>query len=1072
MRAYPVVSCLLSIDFLSFIHDAAGWLLCLTLLFLKQIEAMLKGFQKLNPKNMNDQYLSRIKIQFVGFLLLMFCISQPSFGQVQTVRGVITSESEPVPGALVMIKGTQKGSVTDNNGNFSIDASVGEILVVTFVGYTSKEVAVVGGQTTYNISLDLSTSDLSEVVVVGYGTQSTRNISSSVESVKFEDLTKAPVPQIGQMLQGKILGVRVNQYSGRPGEGMKFQIRGAASISAGSDPLYVIDGMPVSNGLGNLNPAEIETISVLKDAAATSLYGSRGANGVVLIQTKSGSSGIMQVEFDTFFGIESVPQSRNLKMMDAVQYAQFQKENAELNKRAVNPMYQNPDSYAKSGTNWMDEISRTGIIQSYNLTLRGGSEKFKTAVIAGYFNQNGVIIGTGYERYSFRVNTGFQASDKLKISFNLAPTFATNTNFSSDGDPYGAGGGNIVSSALITTPLVGPYDQDGNLRLTASDPSTFGNPNWLRVAKERVYENENLSLLSNSSIDYEIIKGLKAKISANIELNSNKITQFNPSTAGRLFLPPPVIPFGSERSSNLNNWLIENTLDYTKEVNGHKFNALIGFTSQKSRFESTFINATNYPDDKITAVSAASQLAVTNDVQEWSLLSALARLNYNYKDKYLLSAAIRRDGSSRFGPENRWGSFPSLSLGWVVSEEDFWNSDLISFFKIRSSYGVVGNFNIGNYSFRNSLSSSNYVWNNKFLQGRSISNIGDPGLSWERNKQFNLGTDLTLFNDKLQITYNYYTRFATDLLYNVDLPQSSGFNSLQTNIGELKFWGHEIGISTYLISNDKFSWNSNLNVSFDRNETVSLSTGGVFYHGRPLYGFFSHRTKVGNPLGLFYGAIQEGVYKDQQDFDSSPKHSSSQVGTIKFKDLNGDGKITMPEDYTEIGNPWPKFTLGFTNDFSYKDFNLSVVVVGSYGNQILSFYENWVTNLDGVFNVLEEVKDRWKSPQDPGKGLYGSTQAGTTFLERDRWHSRFVKDGSYLSLRTISLSYNIPLKENKYINNLRLYSNVQNALLFTKYPGTNPEVNTRNSESGINPGVDENAYPVPRTISMGVNIRF
>jgi TonB-linked SusC/RagA family outer membrane protein len=1023
---------------------------------------------------MKKHFKTKIKTRLIGLMLLMLFTTLTALAQSANVSGTVKDETgESIPGATVVVKGTQTGTVTDLDGNFSIQAAAGDILVVSFVGFKTKEVAVVGGQTNYNVTLDSSTSDLSEVVVVGYGTQSTRTVSSSVESVSFEDLTKAPVSQIGQMLQGKILGVRVNQTTGRPGEGMRFQIRGSASISAGSEPLYVIDGMPISGGLNNLNPSEIETISVLKDAAATSLYGSRGANGVVLIQTKSARSGKMQIEFDSFIGFDRVPENRNLKMMDAVQYAQFQKENAELNKRPVNPMFQDPASYAGSGTNWMDEISRIGSIQSYNLILRGGSEKFSSAVTAGYFNQEGVIVGTGYERYSLRFNTGFQASDKLKISFNLAPTYATNTNFSSDGNPYGAGGGNIVSSALISTPLVGPYDEDGNLSLTARDPASFGNPNWLRVAKDRVYEDENLSILSNSIIEYEIIKGLKAKVSANIEFNENKILQFNPSTAGRLFLPPPVIPFGSERNSNLRNWLIENTLDYNKEVNGHKFDVLIGFTSQKSRFESIFINASNYPDDKIQAVSAASQIAVTNDVQEWSLLSYLARVNYNYKNKYLLSAAIRRDGSSRFGTQNRWGNFPSVSLGWVVSEEDFWNIEAISFFKIRSSYGVVGNFNIGNYSFRSSLTPSNYVFGNSFRQGRGVNNIGDPALGWERNKQFNIGADLTLFNDKVQITYNYYTRVSTDLLYNVDIPLSSGFNSLQTNVGELKFWGHEIGINTFLINNSKFSWNSNFNISFDRNETVSLSTaGGVFFHGLSSYGFFSHRTQVGRPLGQFYGAIQDGVYINQQDFDSSPKHSSSQVGTIKFKDLNGDGVITFPEDYTEIGNPWPKYTLGFTNDFTFSNFNLSIVLVGSYGNQILSHYDNWVTNLDGVFNVLEEVKDRWKSPEDPGKGLYGSTQAGTTFLERDRWHSRFIRDGSYISVRTISLSYNFPMENNKFINNLRVYSSVQNAFLFTNYPGTNPEVNTRNSGSGINPGVDENSYPVPRTISIGLNVTF
>ncbi len=802
---------------------------------------------------MKKHFKTKVKTRLIGLMLLMLFTTLTALAQSANVSGTVKDETgESVPGATVVVKGTQTGTVTDLDGNFSIQAAPGDILVVSFIGYSAKEITVQSGQTIYAVAIESSMSDLSEVVVVGYGTQSTRTVSSSVESVSFEDLTKAPVSQIGQMLQGKILGVRVNQTTGRPGEGMRFQIRGSASISAGSEPLYVIDGMPISGGLNNLNPSEIETISVLKDAAATSLYGSRGANGVVLIQTKSARSGKMQIEFDSFIGFDRVPENRNLKMMDAVQYAQFQKEIAELNRRPVNPMFQDPASYAGSGTNWMDEISRTGSIQSYNLILRGGSEKFSSAVTAGYFNQEGVIVGTGYERYSLRFNTGFQASDKLKISFNLAPTYATNTNFSSDGNPYGAAGGNIVSSALITTPLVGPYDEDGNLRLTARDPATFGNPNWLRVAKDRVYEHENLSILSNSIIEYEIIKGLKAKVSANIELNQNKIFQFNPSTAGRLFLPPPVIPFGSEQNTSLQNWLNENTLDYNKEVNGHKFEALIGFTSQKSRFESTFIDARNYADDKIQAVSAARLLSVTNDVQEWSLLSYLARVNYNYKDKYLLSAAIRRDGSSRFGSENRWGNFPSLSLGWVVSEEDFWNVEAISFFKIRSSYGIVGNFNIGNYSFRSALTPSNYVFGNNFVQGRAVSNIGDPALGWERNKQFNIGTDLTLFNDKVQITYNYYTRVASDLLYNVDIPLSSGFNSLQTNVGELKFWGHEIGINTFIINNDRFSWNSNFNISFDRNETVKLSTlGGVFFHGLSGYGFFSHRTQVGRPLGQF-----------------------------------------------------------------------------------------------------------------------------------------------------------------------------------------------------------------------------
>lgn len=1002
-----------------------------------------------------------------------FAESIPAFLMVDfTVQGKVTSaQGEPLPGVTVVLQGTTVGTSTNSDGNYTMQVpDGGGVLVFSFIGTISKEVPV-SAASTVNVTLEEDTKALEEVVVVGYGTQTTREITGAVQNITSKELVDAPVAQTAQMLQGKLSGVRILQTTGRPGEGMKVQIRGAVSITAGADPLYVVDGMPISGDINNINPSEIESISVLKDAAATSLYGSRAANGVVLIQTKTATPGKTQVDFNSYFGFERIPQGRQLKMMNAAQYAQFQKEIAELNGRPVDPMFQDPQQYNGQGTDWYDEITRTGSIQSYNLTVNTGMKNFSTSVTGGYFNHKGVVEGTGYKRLSLRVNTRFQPHEKLNIGFNVAPTYATNTNFSSDGNPYGSG--NIVSSALVTTPLISPYNPDGSLALTASDPATFGNPNWLRVAKDRVYEDEDQTLLSNAFIEYEIIKGLTAKTTANIQLGNSNLFQFNPSTVGSLFTPPPTIPSGSENSNRFYNWVNENSLNYQTQIAEHSIEALAGFTAQRFRGEGTLINATNYPDDKIQAISAASRNVVTSNIQEWTLLSYLARLNYNYKGTYLFTASIRRDGSSRFGSINRWGNFPSASVGWIVSEEGFWNVEPISFLKLRASYGITGNFEIGNYTYRSTLSPANYAFGNSLFQGRAANNLGDEGLGWEKKRQLNIGGDIYLFNDRIQLTYNYYSTNTSDLLFNVAVPKSSGFTNMQTNIGELKMWGHEIAISTFNIQRDNLTWNTNFNISFDRNKTVSLATKETsLFHGMQNYGFFSHRSQVGQPIAMFYGAIQDGVYINQQDFDSSPKHESSQVGTIKFRDLNGDGVITFPEDYTTIGSPWPDFTFGMTNRINYRSFDASVVIAGSYGNEILAHHENWTTNLDGVFNVLEEVKGRWKSPEDPGEGKYGSVQQGTTFLERDRWHTRYIKDGSFLSFKNITLGYTLPLNENGPISRIRVYGSVQNAFIITNYSGPNPEVNTRSNSSGSTPGIDENSYPIPRTVSIGANISF
>jgi len=988
------------------------------------------------------------------------------------VTGVVmdSADLKPLEGVSITVQSSKMGTQTDARGRYTIKVPENAVLDFAYIGYNHKTVYV-GQQTVINVKLSPSDKRLDQVVVVGYGTQQNAAITGSIATASSKDLKTPPVAQIGQSLQGKLAGVRISQTSGIPGAGLKFQIRGSVSLTAGADPLYVVDGMPITGDLSFINPDEIETITVLKDPAAASLYGSRAANGVILVQTKSGVAGKTQVDVNAYYGYEAVPPNRRLKMMDATEYAQFQNDIANDNGRPVDSAFLNPSRYGK-GTDWFDAVTRRGAIQSYNVTLRSGTDKFKVSATAGYFNQQGVVVGSGFNRFSLRVNTSYKISDKLSVGINVAPTFIRNTNLPTDGGPYGTP--NIMSAAYITTPLASPYNPDGTLALTASDPATFGNPNWLRVAEDKVYQNKDSRLLSNGYIEYKIIKGLTAKATVNVQSANSDLFIFNPSTIGTLFTPPPTIPSGSDQVSRYMNIVNENTLDYQKTIGGkHHLDALIGFTNQSYRFDQETITGSNYPDDKVHTLNAAGTTSIATDIQEWSLVSYLARVNYQYSDRYLLSASIRRDGSSRFGPEHRYGNFPAVSAGWIISRENFWNVAPVSFLKIRASYGVTGNFEIGNYSSISSVVNAYYPFGTAVSAGRALNNLSDKALGWENNKQSDIGLDINLFNDRIQLTYDYYTRFATNLLFNVQVPVSSGFNNLQTNVGKLKFWGHEISARAAVIKSNRFSWNTTLNVSFDRNRTLALSTqSGTLPGGIQNYGFNSNMTTVGKPISLFYGAIHDGVYKDQEDFDKSPKNAISAVGTVKFRDINGDGVITFPEDMTYIGSPWPKYSFGMTNTFQYRNFDLSVAIAGTYGNKILAFYENWAANLDGVFNVLEDVKNRWRSPSQPGSGMWGSTQAGTTSLERDRWNTRYLKDGSYLAVKNLTLGYTFSGTGTTFFKSAHLYVSGQNVFILTKYPGGNPEVNTSNSASGSSPGMDQNSYPIPRTLTLGVNVGF
>ena len=1002
---------------------------------------------------------------------LIVITSKSMLQQQQRITGTITDAStgETLPGVNVFIEGTTIGAITDIDGKFSLQQpDPNSVLVFSFIGYLTQKVPFTG-QTTVNVALASDVQKLDEVIVVGYGTQTKRSVTGSIQTVSSGDIKNIPVTQVTQSLQGKLAGVQINQGTGVPGSALNVRIRGAGSISAGSSPLYVIDGFPINGDMSNINPEEIETITVLKDAASTSLYGSRAANGVVMITTKRATSSKTEVGFNAYYGMQSLPEKGRPDMMNATEFAQFKKESYEDLGIAVPEAWQNPESYGV-GNDWYDIMFRQAPIQDYSLSLSTKTDKMSVSAIGGYFNQAGILINSGYSRYSLRINSDFKVNDKVTIGFNLAPTYSTNFTPSSDGSFIGGG---LLANALQTWPMVPYINADGTLPLYGYIPGlgTFTTANFYRAAQEIKTTSNNLRLLSNAFVQYSPIKGLVLKSSLNIQLGNTGSKFFNPSTSSTSFsTAPPVTATGRYNSGQGISWLSESTATYAKTFGDHNFEILGGYTTQKSTDTSLGITVTNFPDDRIsTATSATVRTASTSEISEWSMVSYLARLTYDYKGKYLVTASVRRDGSSRFGANNKWGNFPSVSLGWIASEESFFpKNDVLTFMKLRGSYGLTGNNNIGNYASYASVNlGQNAIFGSTIAAGSAVANLSNPMLGWETTSQLDLGADFGLWNNRISLNYDFYVKNTYDMLYSFSIPPSSGFSSYLGNSGELKFWGHELAL-TSRNTVGKFKWTSNVNVTFGDNKVVSLAPGitAIISGG--------HISKVGERIGLFYGLIQDGVYVDQADYDASPKAAQSAVGTIKFRDVNGDGIILNSSelangDQTVIGDPTPKYLFGITNTFEYKNFDLSIVASGSVGNDIANRFEQGTTNLDGPFNILKEVKYRWRSPENPGLGKYGTTTKATG-MERDWFNSRFIKKGDYLTIKNVTLGYNLPVNKIKFMTRLRVYASVQQLYVFTKYPGNNPEVSS--SANALTLGDDNTSYPVARTFTFGVNMGF
>jgi len=705
--------------------------------------------------------------------------------------------------------------------------------------------------------------------------------------------------------------------------------------------------------------------------------------------------------------------------------------------------------------------------------------------VAGFFKQDGVVLNSDYERFSLRANLDYDISDRVHIGFNVAPSYIIDNVPRTDGTR----GEGILFNALHTWPIMPIYNADGTRttfnRLPADTGNIFSYANWLTSAEQITNETKDINLLTNAFLEYEPIEGLTIKTTLNAELYNRRYEFFSPTTATYRINNP--IPTNSEaiwEDRNDFSWLNENTVNYNKSFGEHNFSLLGGFTFQKFRRDFSRVQAQNFADDRLPVIQGAADInrggnQTFDEIQEWSLVSFLSRLTYNYKGKYLLTAAVRSDGSSRFGSENRWGTFPSVSAGWIASDEDFMqNQETFSLVKLRASYGVTGNNNIGNYTQYALINNTvNAVFGNDLAPGSAVNSLSNTNLGWETTKQFDAGLDVSLLNDRLSLVYDYYTKNTTNLLYNVQVAQESGFNEFSDNIGEIKFWGHEFALNT-INTTGKFRWTTSANISFNRNVVKSLADGIDRVYGNSGW----HITKVGEPFGQFYGHLSDGVYLNQEDLDTSPQvPGRSTVGSIKLVDVNGDGVITRggdDDDRAITGNPFPDFTYGITNTIKYGNWDFSVVGTGSQGNQLLVRHLFSTTNLDGVFNLLKDVENRFRSVENPGDGFYGTTVGGgnVTGIERDWINDRFVADASYFNIRNITLGFTLGGVE-RYFKSARLYASIQNVYIFTKYwGGPNPEISVQNNGQGdggnLESGVDISGYPVPRIVSVGLNLNF
>lgn len=1071
--------------------------------------------------------------------------------QAFIVNGVVTDATgEPVIGANVIEKGTSNGTVTDIDGKFTLPLLKKEsTLVISYIGFDQKEMPVSTG-TSVAVRLEEDSQNLDEVVVVGYQTMRKTELTGAVASLKAGELNLT-TPNVGQSMVGKVAGVQISQVSGAPYNGTKIRVRGTASINASSDPLYVIDGYPSNEDLV-INPEDIESIEVLKDAASAAIYGSRAAGGVVLITTKRGKTGKAKVNYNFQFSINQL--AKKVDLLNAREYTELHVEGhnnayknlllnagkkwndsyfgdtnevraqrlGSSNSAAMIPefMYDFANQKIKDpqyDTDWQDELYHNAPSHRHSISVSGGSESIRYQVSGGFQNQEGIMLSTGQKRANLRSNLDIDINPQLKVGVNFS--MSANWNREVREGRFNQG---PVLGALVYAPIFRCYDEDGNLvkNEMASYSSGYGMQqieNPVALATETKINRDGMRNTYNIFGIYEIVKDLFFKTNLAMYNYNEKYEFYQPTSLSSGAQPPysdesKAAAYALSKNTGVKDYLGEFTLNYNKSWNDiHYFSGVAGYSLQQNEKDVVEVKATGFEDDHITEITGhgadPSNLSLTDQTLKsvWTMVSYFARLNYNFANKYYLTASFRGDASSLFGPLNRWGYFPSVSAAYTISNEPFYKEKLgsSSSLKLRASWGMSGNNDIGNYNFLQVMSSPTGIVTGNGTIGSAMypGAFKDQALGWESTSQFNAGFDWSFLNNRWALSANYYLSYTRDLLFDQPTSAISGTNSMLTNLpnSKIRNQGVDIQLDGRILSGKDYELKLGGNISVNRNKVIDLDGGNTIITNGAERSYKTHITEEGQPIGMFYGfkvagmvreADMANIEEDNKHYNTStksfpegyklkgPARSLSQTtalapGDIYFEDVNGDG-VVDDDDKQVIGSPHPKFTYGFNLSGRYKDFDLAASFNGSYGNKVLDGQDYYIFNMEGSGNQYKIVTERYRNEENPGNGWIYKASRGGTQSNSTRLSTFYLQDGSFFRCTNITVGYTVPdinRFASGYISNIRLYVAIDNPFTITKYRGYNPEVDY-NDGSNLTPGVDYGKYPLVRAYNIGVQLSF
>jgi len=961
------------------------------------------------------------------WLLFLFTIN--ILGNIYSqnkISGTVTldSDNSSIPGATVTIKGTSDGTVTDLDGYYFLDIPTNAThLVFSFVGLDTQEIEI-DGRSVINVILTTSTLDLGEVVVVGYSSDNKKLISSSFSTVSGDELQSISLKTVDGVLQGKTPGVQITQNSGTPGGGMSVRLRGASSINAGNEPLYIVDGIPITTGnygqvgfsgqginaLSDINPDDIASVTILRDASASAIYGARATNGVILITTKKGANNETTIDFGVSYGIQQLPAERKLKLLNAAQWNEYKGTNVQ-----------------GIDTDWLDEIFQNAPTMNADLSISGGNEKTKFYSSGTYYKQDGIVIGTSYNRLNYRLNLDHKVNDFITVGTNFAISRSFNQRVEGDQSLNGP-----LPNAISLAAIYPVYDENGKY----DESGPYANP--VAIALEADNNSTSFRSLGNVYANFKLTDNLTAKTNWGIDIYNLSEHSYDPATTRQ---GSKYNGLGIEATSSVQQIVSNNVLQYIKSLNkNHNFDILAGYSFEISNSHSSYIEGIDFPHEDLQYLASAGTIrAASASASKSGLVSYFGQFKYNYKYKYLLSVTARYDGSSKFGANNKYGFFPAGSVAWRLSEEEFMkNISFISEFKLRASTGLTGNDGIPAFS-----TISLYQGGSNYAGQSGLSNVqlANPDLKWETTKQLDIGFDLSLANERISFVFDYYNNQTTDLLLARPLPISSGFSSIMSNIGKLENKGLELSITTINIDTD-INWTTTFNIAGNRNKVLEL------YNNQPIEGGRgNNRIEEGQPLGIFYGYSLLGV-------DPS-------TGLLVYDDINDDGKIS-DEDRTVIGNPNPDFIGGLNNSISFNGLEFSFFLQYVYGNDVFNGTRIYIESLQGDDNQTIATLDKW---EQVGDETY-MPKVGDTKIS-----SRFIEDGSFLRIKNINLSYTLPktISNKMKLNSLNIFASIQNAYTFTNYSGMDPEVNYA-GDSDFVMGTDFFTYPQARSFNFGISI--